>query len=50
LITGRLFENDYGYTRKGTTHYYVSSGAGTWGPPLRIGSVCEIVEFDVEFK
>ena len=22
---------------------YVSSGTGTWGPPLRLGTDCEIV-------
>ncbi|MBL8029515.1 MAG: metallophosphoesterase [Fibrobacteres bacterium] len=50
FITGRIFENDYGYSKKGNTHYYVSSGAGTWGPPIRVGSICEIVEIDLNLK
>jgi predicted MPP superfamily phosphohydrolase len=26
------------------TYLYVSPGTGTWGPPMRIGSRCEITE------
>lgn len=43
LITRRLFELDWGYLRKGEMHAIVSSGFGTWGPPLRIGSRSEIL-------
>jgi uncharacterized protein len=42
-ITDAVYELSYGYLRKGNTHYYVSSGFGTWGPPLRIGTRPEIV-------
>lgn len=38
----------YGLTRLGETQFYVSSGAGTWGPPLRIGSQSEIVHITFE--
>jgi len=34
---------DYGLHREGSFHIYVSSGAGTWGPPMRIGNSPEIV-------
>jgi uncharacterized protein len=33
----------YGLSRIGKTQVYTSSGAGTWGPPLRLGSSPEIV-------
>lgn len=33
----------YGLNRLGNTYVYTSSGAGTWGPPLRVGTHCEIV-------
>ncbi|MOA56893.1 putative metallophosphoesterase [compost metagenome] len=49
LITKRLFELDWGYLRKGGLHAIVSSGFGTWGPPIRIGSRSEVVQIEVEF-
>lgn len=49
LITRRLFELDWGYLKKGGLHAVVSSGFGTWGPPVRIGSRSEVVRIDVEF-
>ncbi|MFC4775593.1 metallophosphoesterase [Paenibacillus sp. GCM10023252] len=49
LITRRIFEVDWGYLRKGNLHAIVSSGFGTWGPPIRIGSRSEIVEIIVDF-
>jgi predicted MPP superfamily phosphohydrolase len=48
-ITGMIFEQDWGYWRRGDTQYYVSCGAGVWGPPIRIGSYPEIVVVDVRF-
>lgn len=50
LITRRLFELDWGYLRKGEMHAVVSSGFGTWGPPLRIGSRSEILEIRMIFE
>lgn len=44
----RIFENGYGYMKKGKTHYYVSSGLGLWGPQYRIGTQSEIV--DITFR
>jgi hypothetical protein len=37
----------YGLHALGESHIYVSSGTGTWGPPLRIGSSSEIVKIKV---
>ncbi len=50
LITRMVYELSWGYLSKGETHYYVSSGVGTWGPPVRIGSVPEIVRIKVRFE
>jgi len=50
IVTKRLFENDFGLLTKGTYNVVVSSGVGTWGPPIRIGTVSEIVQVEVEFK
>jgi uncharacterized protein len=38
----------YGLSRIGKMLIYTSSGAGTWGPPLRLGSNPEIVFFQFE--
>ncbi|MFH0922405.1 MAG: metallophosphoesterase [Fibrobacterota bacterium] len=48
-ITKRIFELSYGYMKKGNTHIYVSSGAGTWGPPIRLVAWPEIVNIRVRF-
>ena len=42
IITNRIFEIDYGYLKKNNSQFIVSSGYGTWGPPIRIGSHSEI--------
>ena len=38
----------YGLSRIGTMQVFTSSGAGTWGPPLRLGSNPEIVMLEFE--
>jgi uncharacterized protein len=44
FITERVYEGyDYGLKRFGNLLIYTSSGAGTWGPPMRIDTVPEIV-------
>jgi len=50
LVTRLVYELSWGYLKKGKTHYYVSSGVGTWGPPVRIGSVPEIVRIKLNFE
>ena len=48
-ITHRMFEDDWGYLRKGATQYIVTCGFGTWGPPLRTGNSPEIVDITLHF-
>jgi predicted MPP superfamily phosphohydrolase len=44
LITRRAFGKfSYGLQRFGDLQVYTSSGAGTWGPPMRVGTRSEIV-------
>ena len=49
LLTKRIYTLDWGYLRKGNTHFYVSQGTGTWGPPVRVGTRSEIVQLKVRF-
>ncbi len=43
-ITSRIFRQyTYGLHSHGAMKVYTSSGAGTWGPPMRVGSRPEIV-------
>jgi uncharacterized protein len=49
LITNRVYEVSWGYKKKTNTHVYVSCGAGTWGPPVRIGSTPEIMRITMRF-
>ncbi|BBI33725.1 metallophosphoesterase [Cohnella abietis] len=50
LVTKRLFELDWGYMRKGAMHVIVSSGFGSWGPAIRIGSRSEIIQIKVKLN
>ncbi|MFC1669695.1 metallophosphoesterase [Spirochaetota bacterium] len=50
FFTEALFKISWGYKKIGKTHYYVSSGFGTWGPPVRIGNSPEIVNIRINFK
>ena len=56
IITNITYECDYGiYTDylEGSKHNFtaiVSSGLGYWGPPLRIGSSCELVVINVTIE
>jgi Predicted phosphohydrolases len=43
IVVKMMYELPYGYMQKGSTHYYVSSGLGLWGPKYRIGTVSEMV-------
>lgn len=49
-ITSSIFEVSHGYYHKGKTHYYVSTGFGTWGPRVRTGNRPEIVVIDINRK
>jgi len=50
FITKRVYELSWGYKKKGNTHFYVSSGVGTWGPPIRTGNRPEIVNIRLKFE
>lgn len=49
LITNKLFLVDYGYLKVNNLNVVVSSGVGTWGPPMRICSKSEIVNIKLEY-
>ena len=48
-MTEAIYEKSWGYLKKGDTNFYVSSGFGTWGPPVRIGNTPEVVVFNLTF-
>jgi predicted MPP superfamily phosphohydrolase len=49
-ITEAMYEISWGYKQKGSSHFYVSSGYGGWGPPVRIGNRPELVSIRVTFE
>lgn len=52
LITNAMYTVDYGYYRKddNSPHVIVSSGIGTWGLPVRVGSNSEIVSVCIKIE
>lgn len=49
-VTGLIYEVSWGYKKIKDLHVYVTSGAGTWGPPIRTGSDTEIVLIQLTLK
>lgn len=49
FITKKVYELSWGYKKKRNTHIYVSCGAGSWGPPVRLGNTPEIMEIRLRF-
>ena len=49
FIAKKVYELSWGYKKKGNTHYYVSCGVGTWGPPVRTGNRPEILNIKLRF-
>lgn len=49
-IADAIYEISWGYLKKGETHFYVSCGVGTWGPPVRLGNTPEVVNIKLMFK
>jgi len=49
-ITDMIYELSWGYKQKENSHFFVSCGAGTWGPPVRTGSRPEIINVELRFK
>jgi len=49
-LTCRLiWENSYGYLKKGNMHNIVTSGVGLYGPFMRVGTIAEICSIKVHF-
>lgn len=49
-ITQAMFPVSWGYAQFDQMHAYVSSGIGTWGPPVRLGNRPEVVVFTLQFN
>jgi predicted MPP superfamily phosphohydrolase len=49
-ISQAVYELSWGYKKKGNTHFYVSCGVGTWGPPMRTGNRPEVVNVKLKFE
>jgi hypothetical protein len=47
LVVKRIFDIGYGLVKRGESYFYVSSGTGYWGPPIRFLTRSEIVVFDI---
>lgn len=47
FFTSRIFDVDYGFCKMEDTHVVVTSGFGTWGPRMRIGSQSEVVIVEI---
>jgi predicted MPP superfamily phosphohydrolase len=50
FVTAKLFEHDWGLVKKSNTNFYISCGAGTWGPPIRTTGYAEVVIIDLAFQ
>lgn len=49
-ITRMIYDLSWGYAKIENTHYYVSCGVGTWGPPIKTNSYPEIVLLNLKFS
>ena len=49
-MTAKVYQISRGYRQIGKTHFFVSSGYGTWGPPVRLASRSEIIGIVLHFK
>jgi predicted MPP superfamily phosphohydrolase len=47
LVYALRYELSYGYLKKRGTHFFVTSGLGLWGPPVRTAGRTEILVIDV---
>lgn len=50
LITKKIYGLSWGYSKKGNTHFFVTSGIQLWGPPVRTISKSEIMVIDITFS
>jgi predicted MPP superfamily phosphohydrolase len=49
-IVNSIYDLAWGYRKIADTHFYVSNGVGTWGPPIRVGNRPEIVQIHLNFE
>ncbi|MCX6284452.1 MAG: metallophosphoesterase [Bacteroidetes bacterium] len=49
-ITEAIYELSWGYKKIKKTHFYVSCGFGTWGPPVRLGNRPEVLIIHLTFN
>lgn len=49
FVTSRIYEVSRGWGSRGNTKVLVSSGVGTWGPPMRTSAAPEIWVLTLEF-
>lgn len=50
LIVKTIYRLAYGYEQIGNTHFWVTSGYGFWGIPLRLGSQSEVWIIDIKSR
>ncbi len=50
LVTDAIYRVSHGIEKMGTMSAYVSCGFGTWGPPVRLGTVPEVVHLRLKFE
>lgn len=48
LVTDMIYEDSYGFLKKGDTNIYVSSGIGIWGGKFRIGTQSEFAVVNIK--
>jgi uncharacterized protein len=46
-ITNSMYRFSKGYGKIGKTHFYVSPGVGTWGPPIRTSCRPEVIVLEI---
>lgn len=51
FVTNSIFDVDYGYYRESadSPQVIVTSGVGTWGPPIRVGTNSEVVQITFKY-
>ncbi|MDD2745049.1 MAG: metallophosphoesterase [Candidatus Gracilibacteria bacterium] len=50
IMTRLAFKISWGGKKINNTEFYVSSGWGTWGPPVRTGNVPELLDIRIRFE
>ncbi len=48
FLTSFLYKPTAVLNKDGSTYFYISTGAGFWGPPYRIGNIPEVVLIELE--